>query len=58
MNGLDYCVCCGEYVPEGTMVCRVCWKRYMENAEEEEPEDERKSMAFHNIICYDRRKEK
>ena len=29
-----------------------------ENAEEEEPEDERKSMAFHNIICYDRRKEK
>ena len=40
------------------MVCRACWKRYMENAEEEEPEDERKSMVFHNIICYDRRKEK
>lgn len=27
---MDYCVCCGEYVPEGRMVCASCWKRYME----------------------------
>lgn len=28
---MDFCVCCGEYVPEGTMVCQSCWKRYMED---------------------------
>lgn len=35
---LDFCVCCGEYVPEGTMVCRSCWKRYMEGEEKEDRE--------------------
>lgn len=31
---MDYCVCCGAYVPEGTMVCSSCWKRYMENEDD------------------------
>ena len=30
---MDYCVCCGGYVPEGRMVCAACWKRYMEDVE-------------------------
>lgn len=25
---IDRCVCCGEYVPEGTMVCYKCNKQY------------------------------
>lgn len=24
----DRCVCCGEYVPEGRMVCQKCYDRY------------------------------
>ena len=26
---IDTCVCCGEYVPEGRMVCPLCVDRYM-----------------------------
>lgn len=25
----DYCVCCGEYAPEGTQVCRQCENKYI-----------------------------
>ena len=25
----DTCVCCGEYVPEGKMVCWICEKKYL-----------------------------
>lgn len=28
-------MCCGEYVPEGTMVCISCWKRYMEGEDDD-----------------------
>ena len=24
----DYCVVCGEIVPEGTQVCSGCWKEH------------------------------
>ena len=30
------CVCCGAYVPEGTMVCKECIK------ESQKPKDEKK----------------
>ena len=26
---MDTCVCCGEYVPEGRMVCWKCEKEYL-----------------------------
>ena len=26
---MDYCVICGEYVPEGSMVCKKCWIKIM-----------------------------
>ena len=26
---MDFCVCCGAYVPEGTMVCIQCMKKYL-----------------------------
>lgn len=26
----DRCVMCGEYVPEGTMVCPICQRKYSE----------------------------
>ena len=32
----DVCVCCGAYVPEGTMVCKECIK------EGHKPKDEKK----------------
>lgn len=35
---MDYCVCCGRYVPEGTWVCKAC----MEKAEEKTEDDNRK----------------
>lgn len=25
---MDFCVCCGAYVPEGTLVCEACRKKY------------------------------
>ena len=25
---MDLCVCCGQYVPEGTWVCDECRKKY------------------------------
>lgn len=25
----DICVCCGEYVPEGRMVCLKCENKYL-----------------------------
>lgn len=31
---MDYCVCCGEYVPEGTMVCSYCRDKYFGNENE------------------------
>ena len=33
---MDFCVCCGNYVPEGSMVCRECWEKYMGQDEEQE----------------------
>lgn len=27
-TNVDLCVCCGEYIPEGRMVCPQCEKRY------------------------------
>ena len=27
---VDYCVVCGEIVPEGTTVCSGCWKEHFE----------------------------
>ncbi len=26
---MDFCVCCGAYVPEGTMVCLDCRRKYL-----------------------------
>ena len=26
---MDFCVMCGEYVPEGTLICKNCWKKIM-----------------------------
>ena len=26
---MDYCVMCGNYVPEGSMVCKQCWVKIM-----------------------------
>ena len=26
---MDFCVCCGAYVPEGTMVCLECRRKYL-----------------------------
>ena len=28
LSGEDFCVACGEYVPEGMQVCPACRKRY------------------------------
>lgn len=27
---MDFCVCCGAYVPEGTMVCLECRRKYLD----------------------------
>lgn len=27
MADIDTCACCGEYVPEGTMVCQNCLEK-------------------------------
>jgi hypothetical protein len=27
---IDTCVCCGRYVPEGSLVCSLCLSRYVE----------------------------
>lgn len=27
---MDYCVCCGNYVPEGSMICYLCRKKYLD----------------------------
>ena len=32
---IDICVCCGESVPEGRMVCRVCELKYEEKPYEQ-----------------------
>lgn len=29
----DVCVCCGEYVPEGRMVCPLCENKYLHKEE-------------------------
>ena len=26
---MDYCIMCGNYVPEGSMVCKQCWVKIM-----------------------------
>ena len=39
---IDNCVCCGEYVPEGRMVCPACEKKYGEK----EGEDYNKYGSF------------
>lgn len=33
---MDTCVICGEYVPEGTMVCINCYKEIMEREKKNE----------------------
>jgi len=35
----DTCVCCGEYVPEGRMVCPLCVAKYMEKEEKPNGKD-------------------
>lgn len=30
---MDRCVCCGEPVPEGRMVCPICEKNVLEDSE-------------------------
>ncbi len=30
---IDICVCCGEYVPEGKMVCPICVRKYTKKEE-------------------------
>lgn len=50
---MDYCVCCGRYVPEGTWVCRFC----MEMADLEVPvKEEQKPAEGERILI--RRKDK
>lgn len=31
---MNTCVCCGEVIPEGSMVCRLCWWEAFEDEEE------------------------
>lgn len=33
MENVDLCVCCGDVVPEGTMVCFKCQNRYKDIAD-------------------------
>ena len=33
---MDLCVCCGQYVPEGTWVCDECRKKYERLIEKKE----------------------
>lgn len=33
MNNVDYCVICGEIIPEGTMVCRNCSENFKQTHE-------------------------
>ena len=38
---IDICVGCGEYVPEGRMVCHTCEKKYEEYEEKDGDDVER-----------------
>ncbi len=39
---MDFCVCCGRYVPEGTWVCRLCMeKEGLKRIAKEEPMPEK-----------------
>lgn len=38
---MDYCVCCGRYIPEGTWICKFC----MEEAEREKSAEEEPKPA-------------
>lgn len=56
----DYCVCCGKEIPEGRMVCPICWKandvdaflqeearkRILANREKEVKKSERSFIAL------------
>lgn len=33
MENVDLCVCCGDVVPEGTMLCFKCQNRYKDIAD-------------------------
>lgn len=37
----DVCVCCGVYVPEGTMICNECLKLIEYNKDSSNNEDNR-----------------
>lgn len=40
---IDTCVCCGEYVPEGRMVCPLC----VYKSEKKEAEQDRENRPHH-----------
>lgn len=48
---MDYCVCCGRYVPEGTWICKRC----MEQADGEKPADEERKPVKAGVILIRRK---
>lgn len=36
----DYCVCCGDYVPEGTQICAKCRYEYMKEKKDSDLKEE------------------
>ena len=43
---MDYCVCCGRYVPEGRMVCPICEEHKLYGSNKGELHKMRKEIVF------------
>jgi predicted metal-binding protein len=39
----DRCICCGEIIPEGRMVCKTCEEKYTGD-NKQDPEDRREKI--------------
>lgn len=42
---VDRCVCCGDIIPEGSMVCSNCQKKYQSDQGRAEPQTRNQSLA-------------
>ena len=53
MENVDLCVCCGDVVPEGTMLCFKCQNRYKDIAGKS-PDNFMEEYYGIKLHCYQR----
>lgn len=47
MSHQDVCVCCGQYVPEGSMICPMCVEKSNRNVQERSDTREYQELQSH-----------